>query len=101
MTIEINPNAKKIIKNGLKEISCPYSGKILSPEEIKEMGVDHLPHKPFFIKKFAIKRTLTSEEKVKMQEYVKALDKIIEKNPNNIDLRTYRAKIVAELKKFS
>jgi len=100
MTIEINPNAKKILKNGLKKISCPYSGKILSPEEIKEMGVDHLPHKPFF-KNNAIKRTLTPEEKVKMQEYIKALDKMIEKNPDNIDLRTYRAKIVAELKNFS
>ena len=100
MPIEINPNTKKIIKNGMKliDIPCIYSGKKLSPEEIKEMGKDTIP---LFYEEIAIKKTLTAEEKVKMQEYIKAMDKMIEKFPDNIDLRTYRAKIAEELRKFS
>ena len=98
MSIKINPDAGKIIKKNLKEIPCRYSGKILSPEETKEMGKDTIPH---LYEKIAIKKTLTSEEKIKMQEYIKALDKMIEKNPDRIDLRTYRAKIIEELKKYN
>lgn len=78
----------------LKKISCPYSGKKLSPEETKKM-IEHLTIK-------SSKPTILSDfDNFDLKKFVNKLDEIIAKNPKDVELRKYRTYVekLVEIKK--
>lgn len=89
-----SPKAQEILSK-LEKIPCPYSGEKLSINETKKMTEHLIPAK----KSYDANILKNDPKKVEvLEKYLKKLDEIIAKNPKNIELRNYRAKI-EEIKK--
>ncbi len=69
-----------------EKLICPYSGKILTPKDTVGMA-EHIIPANIDRKRL----TPTKREMEDLIKYIKTLDDIIVKNPNDIGLRKYRS----------
>ena len=77
----------------LEKMPSLYLGKKLSPEEIKNIGCEHI--KPFE------NRIFEPINATKLNKLLNKLDEIIAKNPKDVELRKYKAFVekLGEIKK--
>ncbi len=88
MTLDLTKFQKALPK--LEKLSCPYSGKKLSPDETRKM-VEHLTIKPYKNGSESFIPEIPKKDFVK--KMLEKIDKAIAKDPKDIELRKYRSAI--------